>query len=159
MQRSTQEAQHFFRRHGNHATKASARGINLLGWELPEGLSPEEQRACMARRVTQINHLFRDNKGMHKDIRARLVSEQQGLVEQMRAIRPKTRCPGASQFFVDVARERLTKAEFDIWMGEAANRWRAASSTAGTGADTGRHGSDEQDESASPSVLLIRGEK
>jgi hypothetical protein len=124
--KATADARQFQRRDGNHSTKGTSRGVNLLGWEQPEHLSPEQQRRAMAARVSQINEFLRANKDVPKWRREALGAEQKGLEERMRAIRPTRRAPDVRQHFIDVARERLTLAEFNIWMGEAVERDRRA---------------------------------
>lgn len=127
MNKHTAESRQYLRREGSYSTRGTARGTNLLGWEEVEQLSPEQERKAMAARVGQINEIFRTNKQLPKWQREQLTGELIGLVESMRAIRP-SRKPGyeINQHFIDVARSRLTKAEFDIWMGEANRRLNVA---------------------------------
>lgn len=120
MYKSTANNHQFQRRDGSQSTKGSARGVNLLGWEMPEDLTPEQQRAAIAARVTQINEILQGN--VPPWVRRKLGQEQFQLQGLMREIRPTRRCPGIEQHFIDVARERLTVCEFNVWMGEAARR-------------------------------------
>jgi prephenate dehydratase len=123
--KSTADSGQFFRRDGNHSTKGTGRGTNLLGWGEAENLTPEQQRAAMAKRVTQINFSLKQNKETAPKWQLdALRTEKLQLEMAMREIRPSRRNPGVENFFVDVARGRLTPAEFNIWMGEAAERMR-----------------------------------
>lgn len=47
------------------------------------------------------------------------------LCAAISAIRPKKRCPGVEQHFINVVRESVTKAQFNAWMGIAAKRLEA----------------------------------
>lgn len=129
MYKATSESRHFLRREGSHSTKGSTRGVNLLGWSSPEHLSEEDQRKAMCARVTQINNFSRDNKQIPKWEREQLVGELMGLQERIRGIRPKRRAIGVQDHFMDVARARLTKAEFNVWMNEAVERLRKSQAT------------------------------
>lgn len=58
--------------------------------------------------------------------RKNLGQEKFELQEKINAIRPTLRCQGVEQFFIDSARDILTKFQFDRIMGIAADRLRAA---------------------------------
>lgn len=120
MYKATQDADHLQRRAGSFSTVASPRGVNLLGWEEPENLSPEERRKCLGRRVGQIQ-LFLEAHGKTLEGKAKwkLISEMHKLIAKMRKIEVKKHPKDLPHHFVEVARSRLTKAEFDIWMNEA----------------------------------------
>jgi hypothetical protein len=125
MYKATQDARHLQRREGSFATVPSARGTNLLGWEEPEELSPAEQREAIGRRVGQIQSFL----AAHKDIKGaekwKLVKEMTKLIQQIRALKPAARAAAkkdVAQHFLQIAREHLTRPEFDAWLKEARAR-------------------------------------
>jgi len=58
------------------------------------------------------------------DLRKRLGQEIQDIQNEIRAIRPKRKAPGAASYFVDVAREVLSEWQFGLIMAKAAERMR-----------------------------------
>jgi hypothetical protein len=128
MYKATQDAQHLQRREGSFSTVPSARGVNLLGWEEPESLTPAEQRKAIGRRVGQIQAFLGAHKDIDKKLKWKLIKEMSKLVEQMRKLKPGARviAKDVPQHFMEVARGRLTKPEFEIWLREARERARAA---------------------------------
>lgn len=133
MYKATQDARHLQRREGSFATVPSARGVNLLGWEEPENLSPLEQRKAIGRRVGQIQTFLAAHKDLRGQDKWKLVKELTKLVQRMRELKPAARAElpkkDVPQHFMAVARERLTKPEFDIWLKEARERARASGVT------------------------------
>lgn len=129
MYRATQDARHLQRREGSFSTVASARGVNLLGWEEPEILSPYEERRALGRRVGQIQLFLAAHKDLDGKEKWKLVKEMTKLVEQMRKLKPSLRRASREnvlQQFMEVARGRLTKPEFSAWLSEAQRRVKAA---------------------------------
>lgn len=61
----------------------------------------EEMKVCTSRRAKELGKLIHETG------------------QQIHALRPKKKAPGVERFFIDAAREILTKAQFDIVMGRA----------------------------------------
>ena len=57
--------------------------------------------------------------------RRQLCLEKNETIEQMRAIRPKKSARGVAPYFIDVIRESVTKAQFNIYMATAVARMEA----------------------------------
>lgn len=111
----------FMDRTAAFSTRPSRTGSNLLGWECPEDLTPEQERDCLVARVKQLQEFLTAAAKSHPDRKA-VAEEFQRLTLRINEIRPKRRAPGVQQFFLDVCRERMTKLEFDRFMNEAVRR-------------------------------------
>lgn len=144
MYRATQDARHMQRREGSFSTVPSQRGVNLLGWEEPEKLDPFEQRKAIGRRVGQIQAFLAAHKDIEGKQKWRLVKELSKLIQQMRDLKPAMRAAAPKkevpQHFMQVAFERLTKPEFDIWLKEARERARNANANANAAASSRKAG-------------------
>jgi hypothetical protein len=58
-----------------------------------------------------------------KEQRRQLGREKAEICLQINKLRPKSRTPGIQQHIIDVLREELTKAEFDVLFKKAKKRW------------------------------------
>ncbi|MCA3000364.1 MAG: hypothetical protein ING75_17385 [Rhodocyclaceae bacterium] len=117
----------FLSRTALFSTHASGRGVNLLGWGGNEALTPEQQRDSLLARVNQITALFANNgvRKMNKFDAKRLGREKHELQMQINAIRPKTKTPGIERHVMDILREEMPKAQWDILMTRARSRLQA----------------------------------
>lgn len=84
-------------------------------------LSPEEVRASLVAKWKQLHSLITGG-GISNAQRKKIGHEMVALQNQISAIRPKSKCPGVENFFIDVVRESVTPAQFGIWMREAVKR-------------------------------------
>lgn len=126
---NTAKHEQFITRTGNHSTKGSAKGFSLLndGENPVDVLSSEEQRESLVKKYQKLLEVR--NASTDKDERKRLALEIQELMKEFTAIRKKRKSENAKDIrniFMDVCRERLTKAMFKILMDEANNRQREA---------------------------------
>lgn len=128
MYKRTASSDQFFHREAMHSTKGSRRGYDLLdhGVNAIEELTDEEKRASL---VAVWKNLHARICALPKNdpIRKELGMQQLDVQNRINAIRPKLKAPGAKEHFIDVVRERVTKAQFDAWMNEAAARAAAKS--------------------------------
>lgn len=120
MSKALTHESHWRNRTGSHSTKASKRGVNLLGWECPENLTATEERDALMGRWKQIHALFSEGHVDEAD-RARLGQEMHRLQTRISQIRPKLGklFSGIQSAVYEIMKERLTKVEFDALLGEA----------------------------------------
>lgn len=93
---------------------------------VPEpALATEQQRQVLRDRVKQLQA---EIVGLPKtsERRKALGQEQAELCRQINALRPKRKAPGIASHFIEEARARLTKFQFDQIMTGAVARKRAA---------------------------------
>jgi hypothetical protein len=107
----------FIDRSGSFSTRASRNGSSLLGWEEDENLTPEQERDCLKEHLNgvRIKHQNCTDKKEKKEL-GRLMAD---IALRMNKIRPKMRCPGIENYIIDILREDLTVAQFDILMKKA----------------------------------------
>lgn len=122
--KNSQNSEQFMTRSGNHSTKPSAKGYDLLGGgEDPNStLTPEERRDSLVRRLAYLQGLRVDG---HKTKSVGL--EIQQVQEEIRKLRPAIKSTNAGEIpslFMDAARELLSKREFDMLLSEANRRQR-----------------------------------
>ncbi len=129
MSKATQEGAQFFARAGQFSTHASRRGVNLLGWECPEDMTPEQERAALQARAKQLHALLSD-KALPKDQRKALGAELSQIGMRINAIRPKPKNQGVEKYILDILREELTAKQWDILMRRGIARMRAAQAAA-----------------------------
>jgi len=127
MYKATASGQQFLAREAMHSTKGSRRGFDLLdhGANPASVLSLEEQRASM---VASVKALTQRLSGItDKQARATIGQQLYELNTAINALRPKMKgSPNVASFFIEVAKERLSKAVYQSLMDEAADRERAA---------------------------------
>lgn len=93
-----------------------------------QDLSPEDERGNL---VAQLKALQAKNAAETRPWRKKALGKEIfELTERIRKIRPKAKCKGVDQFFIDAARDVLAKGQFDAVMKVAVNRWRAAQPSA-----------------------------
>lgn len=124
MYKSTSQGENFISRAGEFSTHASRSGKNLLGWELPENLEPEQQRDCLVARVKQLHLLVKCR--LSEADRYQVGQELCRLNSMINALRPAKRNPGVETYVIEILREDLPKKQFDILMGRAAARFEAS---------------------------------
>jgi len=117
----------FMARAAGYSTRGARNGVNLLGWESDEDLSVEDQIACLRLRAGQLNsELAAIDRSDPK--RSDIVREFHVINESLRELKgysksqKKKLSRGVESFFMDVAKESLTKPEFDRWLRIARQR-------------------------------------
>jgi hypothetical protein len=107
------------------AKKAQARARRPVGELLPsyfENLTEEEKRDCLKQVLFTIddqiaNCDLRDKNGRYR--KKELGQEKAAICKLINALRPKRRAPGVEFYFIEAARETLTKVMFSIVMDKA----------------------------------------
>ena len=122
MNKTAASNEQFRHRLGSHSTKASTRGVNLLGWEESEEMTPEQSREAMVLRLRQIQTILGQGLVKDRDRVADLTREQWRLIERMREIRRREKPRDLAKFFMEVAHDRLPRPEFTAWVNEAKKR-------------------------------------
>ena len=113
----------YLQRAGKFSTRASRRGVNLLGWEEDESLTQIEERDCLVAAMKSIKkEAFSYPKGNKK--RKELLIEAGKLRRKIRAISPGLRTQGIEKYLLEVMEERLHKLEFMKILEEANKRAR-----------------------------------
>jgi hypothetical protein len=94
----------------------------------PSTLPPEERRANLVRAKKSLEADLERRRGTRH---ARELGQRIHLLDQhIRALNVKKRGPhGTAEHFVDVVRERVTAAQFRIYLSEASERARRAEAT------------------------------
>lgn len=125
MNKNTANAQQFIGRVGNASTKPSARGVNLLGWEREEKLSPAQQRQALVAAVL----------GMQAQLKTATKAEKKALGQricelnlQIKEMKPAVRFEGrdVQSFIIDVVKENTPRLTWQRYMKEAEARFRAS---------------------------------
>jgi len=112
---------HWQKRASQFSTHGSRTGVNLLGWEEDESMTPEQERDALRAKLHYIDKkLLTMQKGTE---RKKLGRVKHDLQERMNHLRPKTRCNGIEQYVMDVLRDELTKFQFDLLMSKAKRRY------------------------------------
>ena len=62
------EKKQFMDRVASFSTRASRRGVNLLGWEVDESLSLEQQHQCLKDRLKYLKLIHQNLQGEDKKI-------------------------------------------------------------------------------------------
>jgi hypothetical protein len=122
MLKSQSNSEQFQTRSGNHSTKGSRKGFDLLGGgeDPTKVLTIEERRDSLKLRMLSIEYLM--GSTADKGLRKKLGAEKFELQQQMSALRVKRKSekpesiPGA---FIDICRERMSKHQFRCIMDEA----------------------------------------
>lgn len=149
---ATAKSEQFYERSGSEATKGSRSGANLLGWgESPLAFLTDKERdaAIKASLLADQTHLqieatalaailsqsarpgFRPNEGFYVAAARKqaIKGELTSIAAQLSQLKAKHSPPVDStklpDFFLDVSREYLTKAQFQLVMNEAHRRLRA----------------------------------
>jgi len=122
MYKHTAESQQFYKREGSFSTRPSVRGVNLLGWELPEQLTPEEQIDCLKRRIAYLNTVLEEP--LTKDERKQIGMEITRRCSEISALKPRRAHirEGLSNFILDVVKESVTKREWNRFVNEGIKR-------------------------------------
>lgn len=115
---NNQTKKQFMERVASYSTVASRRGVNLLGWEEVEDLTPEQERDCIVQAKKRVQSVLQSLPKKHPD-RKRLGQLQYELDKRINQIRPKMRCKGIENYVMDVLRTELTKFQFDMLMRKA----------------------------------------
>ena len=109
----------FMQRKSEYSTRASRRGVNLLGWDEDEHLSPQQEREAL---VAALHAIERQLTAMPRKSpeRKALGVQKSKLQEQISAIRPKLKGPiGLESYFLEVCKEVLSKATYSRIMDKA----------------------------------------
>jgi hypothetical protein len=122
MYKHTAESQQFYKREGSFSTRPSVRGVNLLGWELPEQLTPTEQIDCLKRRIAYLNTLLEEP--LTKNERKQIGMEITRRCSEIGVLKPKRSYvrEGLANFILDVVKENVTKREWNRFVDEAIKR-------------------------------------
>lgn len=115
--------QEFMRRESSYSTRGARTGANLLGWGDEECLSQEDQRLCLVAKLKSAEKEIISLPKKHPR-RIELGQEKQELQNAISEIRRKSR-RNLANYFVDVAKERLIRGQFDAFMNEAKRRFDA----------------------------------
>lgn len=101
--------------------KTAAIVVGQSGCASDNTLSDEQLRENLVRKWKDLNNriAFLPKKS---ELRAAIGQEMQQLQNKINTIRPAKKAKGVEQHFIDVARETLTKPQFDSIMGKAAKR-------------------------------------
>ena len=84
-------------------------------------LTDEQRRDNLVQKVKSL--VLQASKLPKNSLERKLIGKQIGEINlEINIIRPKKKCIGVENHFIDVARENLSKFEFDRWMGIAASR-------------------------------------
>ena len=104
-------------RAASYSTRGSRAGASLLGWEEPENLNPEERLECLRSRARQLNFVLAEEpEGPNRKMMAleygqlcKRIHDAKGYAKaSMKASNRQL-----ANFIVDVAKERMTKPEFE----------------------------------------------
>lgn len=123
MYKRTANAATFIGRSGNHSTKGSRRGYDTLdqGQSVASAITPYEERESLKRQNAALE--ARRKLLPECEERAELGRQMQRNNLRISELRPKCKAPqGTGQHFIEVCRERMSKAQFDAWMSEAVRR-------------------------------------
>lgn len=115
---NNQTKKQFMERVASYSTVASRRGVNLLGWEDVEDLTPEEERDCIVQAKKRVQEVLENLPKRHPE-RKQLGQLQYELDKRINQIRPKMRCKGIENYVMDVLRNELTNFQFDLLMQKA----------------------------------------
>lgn len=116
-------------RSSSHATKASARGVNLLGWEKDEEMSLEDQRGALLKR----NEFLRksadeeSDPSLKKDINKEYTENNRKINEIKKKmglcrVPNKVRERELQNYILDVVKERVTKPQWKAYVNEGIRR-------------------------------------
>lgn len=99
------------------STHGSRKGVNLLGWEEVEYMSPEQEREALVARVKFVDAmlLIETNKAAKKE----WGKHKHDLCLRINKLRPKTRMPEITNYVMDVLREELSTFQFNLLMKKA----------------------------------------
>jgi len=111
----------------NQNAQDAARRVKLSDLERgAPSLTDEDRRGALVAKWKQLNALVCAGN-LRPQKRKEIGKEMCAIQEAISAIRPKKKCPGAADYFVDVVRESVTGAQFKIWLAEASRRHDEAS--------------------------------
>ncbi len=103
--------------HLNPVNKTTAIAVSQTGCTKDSKLTDEQLRENLVIRVKKIDtELKAVPKGF---FRSQLGKEKQEIQNKITAIRPKKKSPGIENFFIEAARETLTKPQFSMLMSRA----------------------------------------
>lgn len=123
MSKRETQLKHYIARTGSYSTHGTKGGVNLLGWDnVPENLTPEQEREALVARVKQITEILATD-ALDGEQRRQLGALQARLCKRINHIRPKIRFRGLEAFFCDVVREELGPAKYRLLMMDAKHRW------------------------------------
>jgi hypothetical protein len=108
-------------RSGNHSTKASHRGVNLLGWEEPEEMKLEQERDCYVKKWKELQTKLLTFKKGHPE-RKRLGLEMLEVQNRINSLRPARQCKGIAEYVMDVLRDELKRFQWNELMRKAVER-------------------------------------
>lgn len=131
MYSATAKSEQLLTRSGSESTKGSRRGFDLLdhGAPVTSVLTIERRRASLVLQLKAIETRMAALRGGKE--RDALIAQKMNLQAQISEIRSKLKGPKTTpDHFVEICRERMTKAEFKILMHEASIRARAAEQVA-----------------------------
>lgn len=115
-------------RSGSHATKGSARGVNLLGWGEEESLSLYDQRQVLLKRNDYIRSIWGDkDKDEAKKLKREYslnnkiifeIKKQMGLNNVPKKVQERS----LGNYILDVVKERVTAAQWKAFANEGIRR-------------------------------------
>jgi hypothetical protein len=129
VRQASNESLHWRERIGSFSTHGSRRGTNYLGWGLPEDMSPEDERKCLAAVVKGLTKQITDGV-LSKEEKKEVGREILMLTTRMNAIRPKAKNTGLDRYVLDILREEMPKRQFQILITRATARMHAAAAQA-----------------------------
>ncbi len=122
MSKAMTHQEHFRHRAASYSTRGARTGVNLLGWEAPEYMTPEQQREAIVARVKAIEAFLRESD-MKPSERRPYGQEVARLCAMIREIRPKLQFPrGLSQYIADVVKEQVSRPHWHRIVHEASRR-------------------------------------
>ena len=128
MYKSTARSEQFYNREGSFSTRPSVRGVNLLGWELPEELTEEQKIECLRSRLIYLRSFLEDGL-LTKEQRRIVGQEINQRNSELSILKPRKQMRGLPNIIVDVVKERLSKQEWKAIITEAIMRWDAKHGT------------------------------